>query len=90
MLKGIGAQMEQQLGPSDHQQQQQQQQTDPNSQRLVVNSNLVSFSIVADPRYTMKVDLSAPIELVFKHLEPLDDRRGLAAPHCVYWDTTIR
>lgn len=79
MLKGLANQMEQLIGDETNQQQQQQ--------RLVVNSNLVSISIVPDPRYAIKVDFTAPIELTFKHLEPTHSG---STPHCVYWDTNIR
>jgi hypothetical protein len=79
MLRGLGAHME----PSAAgQQQQQQQQLAPETlapaggdkssagaRRLAVNSDLVAFSIVADSaaRAPTKVDLAAPIELVFRH-----------------------
>lgn len=59
MLRQLGSQME----PRE------QQPPDSTGQRRValVNSDLVSFSIVADTRRPLKVDLSAPIELVFRH-----------------------
>ena len=69
---------------------------------LLVNSNLVSLSIVADARYKyapVKVDLSAPVELVFRHLAqptsvalPAADASaaGSGASRCVYWDATQR
>lgn len=53
MIKGFGSQMEPTLSA-------------PPDSRTIVNSNLVSFSIVADPR-SIKVELSSPIELIFKH-----------------------
>lgn len=72
-------------------------------QRVIVNSNLVGFSIVADSRFKLvKVDLSAPIELVFRHLFPTylaatenlaTNQRAVRAtnpPRCVYWDNNIR
>lgn len=67
-----------------------------NVNRVIVNSNLVGLSIVADSRYKytpLKVDLSAPIELVFKHIEPRASDWALARrlnPRCVYWDNSIR
>lgn len=94
MLKGIGAHMERPqqqqhlVAPADGQAF--DGQSSASQQRLVVNSNLVSFSIVADPRYTIKVDLSAPVELVFKHIEPLAGWQLSASPLCVYWDTSTR
>lgn len=74
------------------------------SRRLLVNSNLASVSIVADPRFKVtpiKVDLSAPIELLFRHLSPLSSAGSgfnpelgwgsrAAKSRCVYWDTSVR
>lgn len=69
--------------------------------QLTVNSNLIAVSIVGDSsaqRQTRqqqqseaanKVDLSAPIELVFEH-----ERKQLVGrqqpPRCVYWDAAVR
>lgn len=75
-----------------------------NNQRMVVNSNLVSMSIVADPRFkypSVKVDLTAPIELVFKHNdakasnEPwstnmVRQRVANSKARCIYWDNIVR
>lgn len=75
-----------------------------NKQRFIVNSNLVSLSMVADSRFKpVKVDLSAPIELVFRHLfqansvgatENLASNqrtfRATNQARCVYWDNSIR
>lgn len=107
MIKGLGSQMEPKTSTSDiitttssdnfvtntH-----------NKQRFIVNSNLVSLSIVADSRFKpVKVELSSPIELVFKHLfssynsatastaENLANRTVKSVPpRCVYWDNNIR
>ena len=69
---------------------------------LAVGSDLVGFSIVADStRSPTKVDLTAPIELVFRrnhHYNPLAIVNGAAnqaAPPtrsgvCVHWETAIR
>lgn len=71
MLRGLGVHM----GPiAAGQQQASDKSSSPGDvasarkSQLVVNSDLVSFSIVADSvRSSIKVDLSAPIELVFEH-----------------------
>lgn len=79
------------------------------NQRMFVNSNLVSMSIVADPRFkypSVKVDLSAPIELVFRHTDArfanelwsavdsqttnVRQRGANSKPRCVYWDNVVR
>ena len=92
MIKGLGAQMEPPSGGSG------------TSGRSLVNSDLVSLSIVADSRFKstpVKVDLSAPVELVFRHLDQqatdwppaagqVPSGRRIGSPHCVYWDSTIR
>lgn len=74
--------------------------------RLVVNSDVVSMSVVSDARYKsappqqqqqppLKLDLAAPVELVFKHLDASQraewpaQRRPLG-PVCVFWDTATR
>lgn len=70
--------------------------------QLVVNSNLVSLSIVADARFKyapLKVDLSAPIELTFRHLTPTtasssswtsSTTQTASSNRCAYWDTSVR
>lgn len=71
---------------ASHRAQQQQQQ-----QPFVVNSHLVSLSIVADARFKyapLKVDLSAPIELTFRHLTPTT--ATAQENRCAYWDTGVR
>lgn len=99
MIRGLGAQMEpKSLGGSEQE-----------PQRLVVNSDLVSLSIVADPRHKyapVKVDFSAPIELVFRHLDssfsprqPTDwlgqqqqqpVKQRASQPVCVHRDSSTR
>lgn len=73
------------MGPSDR-----LSDSGGSSWRQLVNSNLVSLSIVADSRYKfspLKVDLAAPLELVLRHLEPLGSMGP--PPSCVYWDSSL-
>lgn len=71
------------------------------AKRWLVNSNLVTISIVADPRFKVtpiKVDLSAPIELVFAQLSATGSgqhnlewpTRAPSVARCAYWDTNAR
>lgn len=93
-LKGIGHQM----SPSAEFGLGSQQLNSLSNNRLMVNSNLFSLSIVADQRALknspIKVDLASPLELVFRHLEPLTWSVGNVQqqqqPRCVYWDSNIR
>lgn len=81
MYRTLGSQM----GPSDR-----LSDSGGSSWRQLVNSNLVSLSIVADSRYKfspLKVDLAAPLELVLRHLEPLGSMGP--PPSCVYWDSSL-
>lgn len=88
MIKGLGNQMEQASGQDT-------------GSRLIVNSNLVSFSFVADTR-AIKVEMPEPVELLFKHNFQEQQKNLLAedmrwpqaqrpkSPSCVYWDNALR
>lgn len=68
-------------------------QMEPADGAEVVNSQLVSMSIVADARYKyapIKVDLSAPLELTFQHLRPASGSPASQPPRCAYWDASHR
>lgn len=100
MIKGLGNHMEPASSPATS--------VNEHKQHLFVNSDLVSLSLVGAPpdqaHKSVKVDLSAPIELLFRHLDNNHDQWDLQPtwptnrqqqqatrpPRCVYWDTTIR
>lgn len=95
MSRALGAQMEPQLGAT------MTGDSSPTAQTTswLVNSNLVSMSVVAAPTYQsspVQVELAAPLELQFKHQaqEPspvAGSWRGQQQPgKCAYWDATSR
>lgn len=83
MVRGLGSQMEPTAATNQNQHNQSpvaSEQAQQQPQKMVVNSDLVSLSIVAELRKSVKVDLSAPIELVFRHLAVGAGRQQAPAP----------
>lgn len=57
-------------------------------EQSVINSNIVGVSLVGDttPHELFQVHLTAPIQLVLRHLE----QENVSNARCVFWDHQIR